>query len=60
LPGGASQDARHHDPSCGASGEIRVFLLLFRETKEDSSFFEKKAAKKLLFLVRLRRFADSR
>jgi hypothetical protein len=32
----------------GAEG-IKVFLLLFRKTKEDSSFFEKKEAKKLLF-----------
>jgi hypothetical protein len=32
--------------------ETKVFLLLFRKTKEDSSFFEKKEAKKLLFLRR--------
>jgi hypothetical protein len=32
--------------------EMKVFLLLFRKTKEESSFFEKKEAKKLLFLGR--------
>jgi hypothetical protein len=29
---------------------IKVFLLLFRKTKEESSFFEKKEAKKLYSL----------
>jgi hypothetical protein len=38
----------------GAAPDVKVFLLVFLKTKEDSSFSEEKAAKRLLFL---RRFA---
>jgi hypothetical protein len=33
--------------NAGTAPETKVFLPLVRKTKEDSSFFEKKAAKKL-------------